>query len=346
LLTGKDQMTSLGDLMKTLASAEEAYSNTVGKMVKSYKDAIAKANEKSLKTETPIFPSNVRDGWETLIRGLETKANMHKDMGEQITKQRKVLKEKTKALEIKNEQNWDKIRASMADVNKMISAMETKYLAYYKDMQHIETSSANLKKYSKERKEKEADKAKADLDKYLNEVNRSNALYQEDIIKVNEAKRVHFEVLVTKVLNSIQSDDESIRSTSIKESLVQLSEIYLKSVPLTQESWTIIQNTSATIDPTLETSFIVSALTTGNKVPIDFDFTDTASDFQLKKALRPSNEIADGEDLPQIPEYSKKGKKIIAERIKTIESDIIEIEKRRQLFDIIISSSSTRDMVF
>ena len=331
--------------MKTLATAEDAYASTVGKMVKSYKDAIAKANERSLKTDIPLFPSNVRDCWETLIRGLETKANMHKEIGDTITKQRKALKESAKALDVKNEQNWDKIRASMADITKMISAMESKNIAYYKDLHHIETSSANLKKYSKERKEKEAEKAKAEMDKYLNEVIRSNALYQEDIIKVNEAKRVHFEILVTKVLDDIQADDESIRTSGIKDCLIQLSDVYLKFVPLTNESWTIIQKNSAAIDPMLETSFIVSALTTGNKAPVDFDFTDTANEFQQKKALRPANEMEGDEDLSQITEYNKKGKKIIAEKIKAVEADIIEIEKRRQLFDTIGASSSTRDMV-
>ena len=102
----------------------------------------------------------------------------------------------------------------------------------------------------------------------------------------------------------------------------------------------MIQKKVATISPEKESLMLITSLDKKKLPPFDFEFADSTQDMDFKKTLKSASDLEELESRFKVEEWSKKGKKLAAERIKQLEGEILELEKRRKSFDYLGNSNS------
>jgi hypothetical protein len=97
-------MMQVNEFMKGLSLAELEYGKAIQRVIKPFKDELAKTKEKSDKNQSAyhsgILNSTVNKCWEGMLNGAEALSLSHIELAESLSTERKNLKGTAKDLEI------------------------------------------------------------------------------------------------------------------------------------------------------------------------------------------------------------------------------------------------------
>ena len=217
--------------------------------------------------------------------------------------------------------------------------MEKYHYTYDKDFTNLESTHLSLKKCLKEKKsEKDIDKARLDLEKNVTIMKQDLFFYKKAIDDTNSSKQTHYALTVPTALNELQLEHEQKGVEMTKSVLQQVTQAYVSRLPLELEVWKGLEGATMKIDARAESNLVANTFKDGDKPPLNFSFDDT-QDILKKKLLLHNENIflrEDSEDLQN--QQPKVGKKKAAERIKAIEKEMNEVEKKRQILKGIIQT--------
>ena len=218
---------------------------------------------------------------------------------------------------------------SEADLAKLMDVMERNQHSYEKELKNLDACGLHLKKCQKEKKEKEMDKSRMEFEKQMAAVNYSLFNYKKSVETCNIAKKKHYENAIPDILNEIQKQDETTRIDMSRATMVRIADTVASALPREAQLWTNFADIARKIDGSHDSLLLISSFKTNDRPPVDFNYLDTHDAFKKKQLLYTENQfnIVDGEDLASTP--PKVGKKKAAERLKSIEKEIVELEKKR-----------------
>lgn len=202
---GASHMTLLNDYMKALSNAEMEYSYALTRLSKPFHDILLKANEKALKVTDPLAAitvsknSTVVQAWEKLLVGTEAMATLHSDLASTLTVERKNVKANIKIIDIHNKANWDKLRLANIELGKLMEGMDRNHATYNREMNSVDLVNNSVRKFTKEKKDKELDRTKIQLEKQLVDAKEASFQYRKSIDDCNVYKNSYY----TKILPDI-----------------------------------------------------------------------------------------------------------------------------------------------
>lgn len=344
LAGGRDQLQYVNEAIKALQAAEEEYSKSIHKIAKTLKESSHKLTEKYSKFGASDLNSPIQSCIQSLILMLNDKSTRHMELSESLLKSRKSLKEVGKGIESRNEKNWEKIKISTNELGKIIGHMESKFHSFSKELNHVDVLSSNVRKCLKEKKEKDIEKSKSELESHITAATASYGTYRESVTAANNAKLSFYSHILPKVLDEIEIDFNTVRTEKLKSTISEVSSLYLNVVPIETRNWETIAQISSNIDVDVESSSLALLVKTSYKFPLDFDITDTAGDINFKKLLKADDQIEVVSAIEKTDDY-RKGKKIIADKIKSLDLDIIEIERKKMNIDLLLLNSDTPEFI-
>ncbi|KAJ3117402.1 hypothetical protein HK098_006256 [Nowakowskiella sp. JEL0407] len=188
---------------------------------------------------------------------------------------------------------------------------------------------------------------KKDVERLRQESERRTAMalnamedYTKCIAETNELKNKHYTELLPAVLDKFQTDDETERIDFARTHLMKYAEICLTQIPTETQSLESMKATFNTINSQYDSELFIKMMRTGCEIPPDYEFQQKAlvgaispkkpsSSFgkTLTKSpskLTPDDNIEDA--ILAIP--GNKGKKKANERIKVLDKEVIECEKK------------------
>ncbi|KAJ3305546.1 Formin-binding protein 1-like [Kappamyces sp. JEL0829] len=327
--------------MKGLANAEQEYAANIQKLVAPFQQSLLRTQEKAQKnldSNTPLQTSQYNTtiaSWERMLAGLEETAKIHVGLAESLSLERKLLKGKSKELDALNRETWMTIRASFLELQNMVDVMEKHHGKFDKEMLVVENASATIKKLVKEKRDKDVEKARYDLEKQFVNVKQASFAYKKAIDDVNAAKNKHFAGLIPECLDEVQQRDETDRILFTRDIMKKITERYCESLPKKEQMWKDTLGAVEAIDPAKDSNFLICAFKTGDKLPADFCFSDTQLEITKKLLLLPTAATPEEslEYLSSLP--AKQGKKRALEKLKIIEKEIIELGKHKQSIDML-----------
>lgn len=218
---------------------------------------------------------------------------------------------------------------SETDLAKLMDIMERNQHSYEKELKNLDACGLHLKKCHKEKKEKEMDKSRMEFEKQMAAVNYSLFNYKKSVETCNTTKKKHYENTIPEILNEIQKQDEATRIDMSRATMVRIADTVASALPREAQMWADIADIARRIEGSHDSLLLISSFKTNDRPPVDFNYLDTHDDFKKKQLLCTENQfkVVDGEDLASTP--PKVGKKKATERLKSIEKEIVELEKKR-----------------
>jgi hypothetical protein len=160
-------------------------------------------------------------------------------------------------------------------------------------------------------------------------------------VDANSKKSIHFKETLPSTLDTIQKDDEELRITFLRASLKKYFEVISNPLPIINESIKSLASFIDNIDPSIDSEGFASSLNTSEDVPLDseiFEFGET--DRERKKVLQGLSKFSVEKESLQDDRIllmtSKEGRKRAVERVKQLEKDKLELEKRKTSLDIVL----------
>jgi hypothetical protein len=127
----------------------------------------------------------------------------------------------------------------------------------------------------------------------------------------------------------------------MQESLSRISARILESLPGQVKIWTDINESFKSIDAASDSALLIEKLKTGSEIPADLKISDTSEELKDKIGLKII--AGDKSNAPSIEEQimkqdPKKARKQAVERVKALEKEIAEVERQRQIVDLLCQS--------
>lgn len=220
----------------------------------------------------------------------------------------------------------------------MIDATERNQHTYEKELKSLETCGMHLRKCQKEKKEREMEKSRLEFEKQIAAVTYSLINYKRSIETCNNAKKKHYDNTIPEILNEIQKEDEILRIDLSRATMARIADTVASTLPKEAQLWTNFADLARKIDANYDSHLVMSTFKTNDNRPVDFSYLDTHDDFKKKQLLYSENQfkLADTEDLASVP--PKVGRKKVAERVKLIEKESSELEKKRNGLALILAT--------
>jgi hypothetical protein len=127
-----------------------------------------------------------------------------------------------------------------------------------------------------------------------------------------------------------------------KDSLLRFGALMEGTAPKTTAIWNEANNVLQTIDGEKDSNIVVECLKTGEEKLPDFHFSDTQESLKKKLAIRTvsSHELKPEVDTDDqiVSSPAKSGRKKAMEKVKSLDKEIIEVEKQRQGIESLINA--------
>ena len=207
--------------------------------------------------------------------------------------------------------------------------MERFQQAYEKELKTLESCGAHLKKSIKEKKEKEAEKYRLELEKQIAAVKHSLFYYKTAVDNTNAAKNNHYNIVIPNVLTEMQKEDESSRIAISKSSMTAIANYVASATLKAAQTWAEFKEIANCINENYDSQLLINSFCTHDYPPVDFSYLDPKDTFKKKQNLFPKN-IYEREEKENLEATQPKpGRKKAGERIKSIEKDMADLEKKR-----------------
>ncbi|KAJ3146087.1 Formin-binding protein 1 [Irineochytrium annulatum] len=324
-------MMTLNDFMKKRAEIESEYAKGLQRLVKPLKDELTKkmGEQKGSTYNKATIGSSVMQAWKQLLSQTENEALSTLTVAEKMnTELRKTVKNQAKENEKKNKERFDEVKKALADLQKQVITMDKLREKFEAEQKATEEARGKHEKAAKSnRPDKEVDALKADIEKKGLIASNTMETYQQSI---GEFK------------SELQREDEDNRVKPIKAALNSYYELLVSQQPSMTGSLTSMNNVFQAIDGESDTALFITTMKTGSDLPPDYQFDEkVARDLTAKKpagaklaTLKLSDE-KDDDDIFNLP--PKKARKAAADKLKLLEKDSFDYEKKRQGIDTLIS---------
>ena len=329
--------------MKNIALAEFEYGKAMQRAVKPFKEELAKLKEKADKYpkshHSAILDNTVTLAWTRLLDGVEMVSNTHIDISESFNAERKNIKLQSKEIETYFADKFKGIRAQEKILQDKISILEKASAVYEKDIREVDIASGTLKKHAKDPSltREKIDKTKNEYEKKAVAASNSNSSYRAALVDLNKFKNTFYTEILVQELDTIQSFDEERRIASSKQYLIKILDLVTAPIPKNLELWKALTAIASQIDSQKDSNILIDKLQTGDLLPLDFTISDTAEDHKTKLLLKSAIVDVNRQD-PTAEQAimsldSKKGRKLAVDRIKTLEKEMADVLRQKELID-------------
>ncbi|KAJ3142557.1 Formin-binding protein 1 [Physocladia obscura] len=318
---GTELMMGINEFMKRRAEIEAEYGHSLQKLVKPYRDEIAKKTTKGGLPIKALLESSLGKAWQQVLTEADNVATIHFGVSDKInTELRKTIKYQSQDNEKKfkeasnfscfpglifGRQKFDKIRKANTELQAQVAAME---------------------------------KAKADAEKKALAASDAMAFYQRAIAQ------------------EVQTDDENFRVRATKVALMKYYELYSSLIPMYIEGLETMSATFEQISADHDTELVISLMRLDDEYPPpDYTFEEKAlaRDANHKRpgpsgkntghsraATETLLDIDDDDSLMIQP--PKKGRSLAVTRVKLFDKDIAENERKRQAVESLLAICATK----
>lgn len=341
------------EFMKKKSEIELEYGKAIQKLVKATKDDFYKKDSAAF--QKAVQSSSTAQSWIMLLMETENIGSSHSSIGEGMENIRKGLKSHIKTNEKTHKEKFDEVRRCASDFKKDVEAMEKvreRYEKSNKDMQdanqNCKTKESATPKKDIEKYQKELEKLKYDFEKKTNQCMDIMEQYRTCIGETNLKKKVYYNETIPMLLDSIQENDETNRIDFTKSMFLNYADIHnLNLIPQISISIEQMCKTFQTISSKYDSDMFIKLIKNNEGHPMDYEFeekVETDSISGLKRNILPrlpirpnsghsrtnsqNNDNSIEDDI--IQKNDKFSKKKALDRIKQLEKDIVELDKKME----------------
>ncbi|KAI8927689.1 hypothetical protein BC831DRAFT_451270 [Entophlyctis helioformis] len=344
---GAQFMEKTNEFMKQMAVIESEYGRNVQRLVKQYKDDIArKSNDKvNAQFYKAVLSSTLSQSFVFMLNETEQLANQRVEMADKLdTDIRKSMKHRGKDNEKANKQHFDDARKASADLRKAVDNLERHQQRYEKAMKDLELAQLASENANKDMNttKKIIEQLRADTDKKAALARDAGAAYKACMAETNDIKNKHFRETLPSILDVVQREDEEHKTNHCKGVFIKYVELFASMTPKIEQSYRLMGQSFETINAAADSELFVNTLKTGEPIPEDFQMSDTQeTDVGKKTFMKGMTKVredkADDQAEDQIISLpAKQGRKKAVDRVKHIEKEIADVEKKRQGIETLI----------
>ncbi|KAJ3014482.1 hypothetical protein HKX48_005118 [Thoreauomyces humboldtii] len=373
---GTTSLEKFNDFLKRRSEIEAEYAKALQKLVKLQKDeAVAARPKEKGGFGMAVMSGTVSQSWLQLLTVTEHTAAFHTTLSEQLDgEMRKSIKTQIKDNDKIFKQQFDEIRKQTLEYRKAVDTLEKTRLKYDKatgDMdaarQMYEGANQNMNKTAKD-----IEKLRSDAEKkaiiaqdaatgYKQCIGRYmlvSALNPAEMLTIsaeqtNVAKERFYEETLPTLLDDIQSKDETARIDFTRKAFLRYADLLNAQTPSITSSIEAMVSIFDKISPQYDSGTFVKLCKTNAAYPPDFTFEERAltsaggAGPQRKSLVRgftkSSLEVDENkEDAILTMPASKSSRKKAVERVKLLDRELSECEKKRQGCETLISVYATK----
>ncbi|KAJ3154108.1 Formin-binding protein 1 [Geranomyces michiganensis] len=367
---GTKSLERFNDFLKARSEIEAKYARELQKLAKTQKDeavVAAKPKEKG-GFNMAVMSGTVAQSWLQLLTVTEHTAAFHTSLAEQLDgEMRKSIKTQIKDNGNMFKQQFEEIRKAKEEYRKQVEHLEKtrqKYDKATKDMdaarQAYESANQDMNKTAKD-----IEKLRSDAEKKAIIAQDAASVYRECIDQTNAAKLKHFEETLPNILDDIQNKDEQNRIEFTRKAFLRYADLLNAQTPSITSSIDAMVSIFSKITPAYDSATFVKLCRSNASHPPDFQFEERALYTPGGGALSPSATLGAGgssmsavgkkgsltrgftksdladeskeEAIVSLGTGSKAGRKKAVERIKALEKELAENEKKRTGCETLIS---------
>ncbi|RKO93298.1 hypothetical protein BDK51DRAFT_34406, partial [Blyttiomyces helicus] len=164
--------------------------------------------------------------------------------------------------------------------------------------------------------------------------------YKQCLVETNVKKDRYYKETIPAILNVMQEGDENNRVAFVKTTLSKYSQVLGEQQPGIKSSIDGMADIFANISGKYDSDLFVKLMRSGEPFPADFQFEEkplkefSATRKPTTRGLTSSrDQMDDKQEDAIISMPAKQGRKKAMERIKTLDKDLVEIEKKRNGLD-------------
>ncbi|KAI9325314.1 hypothetical protein DFJ73DRAFT_869932 [Zopfochytrium polystomum] len=344
-------MHGINEFMKKRAEIELEYSRSMGRLIKPYKDEIARrsGDKKASPVTKAIVDSTSMQAWTQVLAEAENIATIHQSISDKLDHElRKTIKYQANDNDKKIKEMFDEIRKANLEMQKQLTTLDRSRERFEVEKKSMEAARSAFEKISKNTKatDKEIEAAKAESDKRALLATDAMEAYQKCIGETNEKKNNHYTNFLPNILRDVQTNNENFNIRATRVALVKYHELLSTVIPTTIEGHENLSAAVQQMSAERDSELLISNLKTDEPVPPDYLFEEKASakDMTVKRpatartlARTESERLMDKDDDDTILAMPpKKGRRAAVERIKALERDQYDLEKKRQAVELLL----------
>ncbi|KND00079.1 uncharacterized protein SPPG_04421 [Spizellomyces punctatus DAOM BR117] len=347
---GTQSLERFNEFLKRRAEIEADYARSLQKLVKAHKEELNKKEGQGSGNKglgVAVLSGTVAQSWLQLLTMTEHTATFHTSMAENMdTDLRKSIKNQIKENDKVFKQHFDDLRKYTLDYRKVVDNLEKtrqKYDKATKDMdaarQAYESANQDMNKTAKD-----IEKLRTEAEKKAMLAQEAATGYKQCIEQTNIAKEKYYTETIPSVLNIIQSKDEQNRIDFSKNAFLKYSGLLASQMPSLTTALENMVDMFEKITPSYDSATFIKMTQTHSPYPADFTFEERAlatSNLNKKTSTRgftkTRDEIDDNKEDAIVVLPGKQGRKKALERIKVLDKELAEVEKKRTGVDTLMA---------
>ncbi|KAI9346001.1 hypothetical protein DFJ73DRAFT_960662 [Zopfochytrium polystomum] len=356
-------MDRLGDFVRRRGEIEAEYARSLQRLYRPLKEEIQRrvADRKTAAArQKAIIGSTVFQAWHQLVNEAEHVSSVHQSLSDKLEAEvRRPVRVRAQEAEARLKQRFDEIRRAGAELQKDVANLEKLREKYEADKRSMEQAKAAVDRAVKAAKKiEDAADARLEADKKALAAAESMEEYQKAMAATNKSKNKFFKTTLPSILENIQTDDESLRTEPVRAALAKYYDLVAGAGRSTAQALEATNAVFAAVSAAADSEHTVRLLRSpaagggggvgdavGAAVPADFRFEEKAdlSDFLGSKRNAASSsptkafEADDDEDESIVRLGGKKGRKLAVDRIKVLEREGQDAERRIQALDSLLA---------
>ncbi|KAJ3031581.1 Formin-binding protein 1 [Rhizophlyctis rosea] len=340
--TGIEFTERFNEFLKKRAEIEADYAKSLQKLVRTHKDELAKKNnDKGSGTfQKAVQSGTVAQSWSQLLNETDNLATCHLNVSTTLDADlRKSVKAQARENEKLVRQRFDDIRKAIAEYKRCTDNLEKVRGKYERAMKDMETA-----KMAYETASQDMNTTKKDIEKLRNDAEKKALLsqeatkeYKDCIAETNEKKSKHYNESLPSILDEVQREDETNRIAFLKTSFTKYADTMTAQLEPWGTATKSMTSTFGTISPSYDEELFVKLMKTNEALPPDFTFEEktfkdatTNRKTSMRGFTKAKDDLDEGKDDAIVTLPAKQGRKKAAERIKQLDKELAETEKKRQ----------------
>ncbi|TPX57212.1 hypothetical protein PhCBS80983_g03976 [Powellomyces hirtus] len=356
---GTQSLERFNEFLKRRSEIEAEYAKALQKLASGHKEAAlaSKPKEKG-GFGMAVMSGTVAQSWLQLLTVTEHTAAFHTSLAEQLDgEMRKSIKSQIKDNDKNFKQQFDDIRKTTLEYRKQVDHLEKtrqKYDKATKDMdaarQAYEGANQDMNKTAKD-----IEKLRSDAEKKAIVAQDAATAYRQCIEQTNEAKQQFFTETLPNLLDDIQLKDEQNRIDFTRRAFLRYADLLNAQTPSITSSIDAMVSIFSKITANYDSATFVKLCRTNTAIPADFQFEERplggtgmgsspvsgsatglsggagVKKNSLSRGFTKSNlEDESKEDaIVALGVGSKAGRKKAVERVKALEKELADCDKKR-----------------
>ncbi|KAJ1569095.1 hypothetical protein HK405_009966 [Cladochytrium tenue] len=341
-------MRGINDFMKRRAEIEAEYSRSLQRLVKPYRDEIAK--KAADKRGSPVIKavaerrsSTSMQAWTQILTEAENVATVHQTLSDRLDHElRKTVKYQANDNEKKIREMFDDIRKANLDMQKQLTVLEKNRERFETEKRNMEIARGNYDRVAKNPKaaEKDLEQAKTEAEK--------RALAATDAMDAYQQCIGLYVYIESPPYPEVQTNNENFNIRATRMALVKYHEFLSAAIPPVSEALEAMCASVQKMSAENDSNLLILHAKTDEQVPPDYLFEEKASakDVVVKRpaqarslARSASLRTVDKDDDDLVMALPpKKARRAAAERVKALEKDQVDLEKKKQAVELLLSA--------